>query len=149
MSPPLLAGADLIAKGVEAFSRNHVYLACSCFTQAVEEERSPRSLSYLGLCRALTGGDPGEALGLCREAVSREPESPEHYLNLGKVLVLAGRCDEAIDVFREGMKRGSHPGIAAELALLGIRKPPVFSRLPRSHPLNKYAGLLLSRLGLR
>jgi len=39
--------------------------------------------------------------------------------------------------------------IMDELRRLGIRKPPPFPSLDRSHPVNKFTGKLLSRMGMR
>lgn len=47
------------------------------------------------------------------------------------------------------MKYGEQISIIRELEKHGIRKPPIFKKLARSHPLNKYLGLLLVRFGLR
>lgn len=36
-----------------------------------------------------------------------------------------------------------------ELDKLGLRKPPVIPFLSRGNPINKYLGIILSRMGLR
>lgn len=141
---------DPFAKGVEALSRGHFFLARTCFRQAAEEDGSPLVMSYLGLSMALASAPNfDEAVTLCRNALTCDPVHTALYLNLGKVLILAGRRDEAVEVLRKGAAVGCIEEFAAELERLGIRRPPVFTRLPRRHPLNKYTGLLLARLGLR
>jgi hypothetical protein len=112
-------------------------------------------------------GQVREAIHLCRAAVSAEPEHPAHYLNLGRVLLLAGDKSRAIAAFWRGISRNAGPEGAAlaewprsgkrreydlimdELRRLGIRKPPPFRSLHRGHPLNKFTGKLLSRFGMR
>jgi len=123
--------------------------------------------SYLAYCMARERGQLGKAAALCRAAVAAEPEHPAHYLNLGRVLLLAGDKSKAIATFWRGICRNAGPEGAAvaewprngmrreydlimdELRRLGIRKPPPFTSLRRAHPLNKLAGLFLSRIGRR
>ncbi len=54
-----------------------------------------------------------------------------------------------MQVLRSGLEHGMHEELLREMQSIVIRKLPVFKFLPRSHFLNKYAGLILSRLGLR
>lgn len=140
---------QLVAKGVEALGRGHVYLALVCFEQAIRLERSAPACSGLAYCLAKGRGRYPEAVALGREAISLEPGNPLHYYHLGRVHILAGERHEAISVLRQGLQQEMSPEIIRELDGLGARKPPVFSKLPRSHPLNKFFGRLLSRLGLR
>lgn len=141
--------AEWFAKGIEALSHDHVYLARTCFEHATEEERSPVNCSYLALCQAKTRGKFGDAIELARQAIAGEPENALHYLNLGRIYLLAGMREEAIAIFRQGAQCGRREEIGAELDRLGTRKPPPIRSLPRNHPLNKYLGILLARLGLR
>jgi tetratricopeptide (TPR) repeat protein len=141
--------AELFAKGLEALDHGHFHLARTCFERANEQERTPRHCSYLAIALAkATGGYP-QAINLGREAISREPDVPVHYLHLGQIYLLADKRQEALEVFRQGAHlRGDEP-IIRELEILGMRKPLIFRNLPRSHPFNKYLGLFLTRLGLR
>jgi len=68
---------------------------------------------------------------------------------MGRILLLAGRRDRAIMVFRQGLKASPNPRIISELKKLGLRKPPVFANLDRQHLLNRVSGKVLSKLGLR
>jgi hypothetical protein len=128
---------------------------------------TPVCRSYLAYCMARERGQVQRAAALCRAAISAEPEHPAHYLNLGRVMLLGGEKSTAIATFWRGISRNAGPegaGIAEwprsgrrreydlimdELRRLGIRKPPPFPALPREHPINKYTGMLLARLGLR
>lgn len=141
--------AELFAKGLESLRHDHIYLARTCFEQAAAMGRSPEVCSYLALCQAKTRGKFGDAIALAREAIASEPANPVHYLNLGQIYLLAGMRQEAVAIFREGLRRQHNEQIVGELNRLGTRKPPVFRRLTRNHPLNKYTGILLARLGLR
>lgn len=147
-STTVLNPVDPFAKGVEALTHGHLFLARTCFNQAAETDRSPVVSSYLGRCLAETSGHD-EGIALCRQALTRDPRHPVMYLNLAKALLAVGHREEAVQVLRQGAAIASSPEIIAELERLGIRKPPVFPRLPRKHPLNKYAGLLLSFFGRR
>lgn len=106
--------------------------------------------SWLGVLLAHERGQTKRGLELCSQALTRDPSCPSHYYHLAKVQLRAGDKASAIDVLRDGMRL--HPEdelLKGALVSLGIRKPPPFKGLERSHPLNKYMGLLLARLGLR
>jgi hypothetical protein len=123
--------------------------------------------SYLAYCMARERGQLREAMRMCRASISDQPENPAHYLNMGRVLLLAGEKERAIATFWRGIsrnagpegtgladwprngKRREHDLIMDELRRLGIRKPPPFRSLRREHLLNRLTGKLLSRIGLR
>jgi hypothetical protein len=139
-----------------------VTLECSPEFRAI-----PAVESYLGYCIARERGDVREALLLCQSALNSEPNNPAHYLNLGRVLLLAQDKTRAIATFWKGISKapGAERGVAAEpskrgharehglildeLRRLGIRKQAPFPRLHRSHPLNRITGKLLATLGVR
>jgi tetratricopeptide (TPR) repeat protein len=141
--------AKLIAKGQEALMNEHEYLAMTCFEQAIRLEWTPLACSSLAYCLAKVKGNYREAVILARKALDHEPENAVHYRNLGRILLLSGETKQGIQVLRQGMQFGEQFSIIQELENLGIRKPPIFKKLTRTHPLNKYFGLLLSWLGLR
>jgi len=123
--------------------------------------------SYHAYCMARERGQLQRAMAICRASIAADPEHPALYLNLGRVLLLAGDKEHAIAVFWRGISRNAGPeGAAAanwprngrrrehdlimdELRRLGIRKPPPFASLHRGHPLNKFTGMILSRMGIR
>ncbi|RNC72715.1 MAG: hypothetical protein ED859_01780 [Desulfuromonadales bacterium] len=141
--------AKWFSRGIEALGHDNVYLARTCFEHAASEERKPETCSYLALCQAKTRGTFTDAITLAREAVEGDPCNPVTYLNLGRIYLLAGMRDDAIGVFREGLRRGPCEKIIAELDRLGTRKPSPIPGLARNHPLNKYVGILMARLGFR
>ena len=111
--------------------------------------RTPLVLSAYALCMAQVKADYKSSVNLCHEAIKKDPKNPEHYYRQGHILFLAGRKKDAIWVLRMGLRHGKHKGILEALASMGIRKSPPINFLARSNPLNKYLGILLSRLNLR
>jgi tetratricopeptide (TPR) repeat protein len=140
---------ELFRTGLHLLGEANPLGALSFFERAYAEEKSPVIQSYLGYCIAAERGQITEALKLCRAAIEREPENPEHYLNIGRVYLKAKRKDEAIAELRKGLSFGDNEEIKKLLDILGLRKKPVFPFLPRHNFLNKYGGLILRRLRLR
>jgi hypothetical protein len=52
-------------------------------------------------------------------------------------------------ILRQGLQCKENSALLREITVLGERKDPIFPSLPRSHPLNKYLGLVLAKLGAR
>jgi len=119
------------------------------FHHAFPPEAPPASLSALGLSLAANKGDLLQGIALCKEAIRLAPEDPVHYFHLGKVYVLGGKKHLALHAFRRGLKFGYHRGLIREIQRLGFRRPPVFPFLGRKHPLNRFVGILFTRLGLQ
>lgn len=140
---------QLVAKGREALANDHEYLALNCFEQAIRMEWTPVVCSCLAYCRARVKGNYRESVLLARKALDAEPANPVLYGNLGRILIMSGEVEDGISALREGMHHGEDIDIVKELERLGIRKPPLFKKLARSHPLNRYLGLFLVRLGMR
>ncbi len=140
---------ELFKKGVEALAGGKMIPALASFEKALELEDNPAFYSYLALCIAKERGQVRKAVTLCEEALQKDGENSAHYLNLGKILLHAGNVDEAIMVFRGGLKYGTNLLIIDELKKLGTRKPPVIAFLSRNNPINKYLGIIFKRLGLR
>lgn len=111
--------------------------------------RTPTALSAYALCLAEVKGTYKTATNICHDAIKKDPKNPEHYYRQGRILLLSGRKKDAIWVLRMGLRHGKHKGIIDCLGGLGIRRPPPIQFLDRSNPLNKYLGLLLTRLNLR
>jgi len=140
---------ELMQKGFLALQNGYSYLAMTYLEQAMKYGKTPVLSSNLAYCHALNGRDIDTAIELGREALQSDPANPEFSLNLGQVLLLSGRKDEAIAVFRQGLAYSQNPGLIAQLEKLGTRKSPIFKTLPRTHFLNKIGGQLLSALGFR
>jgi tetratricopeptide (TPR) repeat protein len=141
--------ADFFAEGVAVLKKGYTNQALACFEKAYRLKPSPEVTSHLGYCRAYIWCTYQEGIDLCQEAIGKEPDNPIHYLNLGKIYLARQQKKLAVETFRKALDLHPSPEITAELDRLGSRKPPVFGSLPRRHFLNKYTGLMLSRLGLR
>jgi Flp pilus assembly protein TadD len=135
--------------GEEALEDGLFEQALEYFQKAILLERTPAVCSSLAYCLAKARGEFQEALSLALDALNQEGDNPVFYLNYGRVLYLAGNKEQAIRILRKGLEFGRNPGIMQELEKLGIRKSPVFTHLHRDHFLNRYAGLVGTRLNLR
>jgi tetratricopeptide (TPR) repeat protein len=142
----------------------HGLIALECSPQL---RSLPAVESYLGYCIAKERGMLREAVRLCRSALKAEPDNPAHYLNLGRVFLIAQNKGKAIAAFWDGISKApgaeagvlvkraqrgharEHNLILEELRRLGIRKKAPFPSLHRGHPLNRATGKLLATLGLR
>lgn len=145
----MISADEYFKNGLKLLGEANLLGALACFEKAHIKEKSPLIQSYLGYCIAMERGQIAEALNLCRAAIEGEPHNPEHYLNLGRVYLKAKKKDEAIAELRRGLSFGDNQDIKVLLERLGLRNKPVFSFLSRNNYLNKYVGLILSRLRLR
>lgn len=138
----------LFGQAIELLSRNHVPEAMKRLEEAIQI--SPNNsvyLSHYGFCVASDRGDFPSALKLCERAVKMDPRNPINRVNLGKIYRLQGDNSKAYASFIQAWKADkTHPSAAAELSRMGIRRPPVFSFLPRSHWLNRRFGFLRAKL---
>ena len=139
----------LFSKGHDALARGEWTSALACFEKAAGLLNIPIHNSFLALCIARERGQTNKAVALCRETLEAEPHNPVLYLNLGKIYLMQGKTEEAIEVFRRGLSQGANEQIIVELGRIGTRRPPPLAFLSRDNPLNKYLGIILNRLGLR
>ena len=140
---------ELVEKGVAYLHDNNRLAAIACFDKAFVIGKSPELLSYLSYCIATERGQIYEALLLCNDALSQEPDNPVHYLNLGRIYLHAGKKEDALLSLRKGLSFGENQTLRSILEKIGTRGKPVLSFLHRNNFLNKYIGLLLHRLKLR
>jgi tetratricopeptide (TPR) repeat protein len=140
---------SLFNKGLEALNSGDTLSALVFFEKALKIEKSPTISSYFAFCISKERGQFSKAISLCEEAINKEPENTDVYLNLGRIYLFQNKRQEAVKVFRDGLNYGVNQQIIEELNKLGTRKPPVISFLKRSNPINKYLGIMLKRLGLR
>jgi tetratricopeptide (TPR) repeat protein len=119
--------------------------AVTHFQEAVVLEPGAKGyLSYLGLAVAHAHRKYADAEQLCRRAIESEYHRPEHYHNLGEVMLLAGRRGDAIKAYNQALSwNPNHEASQDALRKLGIRRPPVVPMLPRSHPINVVLGKAL------
>lgn len=135
-------------KGMEALVRGEGVKALALFEAAIRLDRQfraerpqPRYLSFYGLCLGLEAKRWKEAVDLCREAMAAESYNPDLHLNLGRVLLAAGRRKEGFEALRRGLEvDDQHEGLKRTMSSLGSRRRPALPFLSRSHPLNKMLG---------
>ena len=135
--------------GLALFKAGNILRALGHFEKSMAEHPTSLCASYYAFCMAKERGHVTKGIALCREALEKEPGTPVHYLNLTRIYLLGNNKEDAIAVLREGMHHAPDQEIKDLLDVIGMRKPPVVSSLPRNHPINHYLGLILSRLGLR
>lgn len=128
---------------------SNILAALACLERALGIWDDPLWHSRLGFCIAKQRGHFTRAFELCRAAIEHDPDNPLHYLYLGKIYLIAGNKQEALQTFRQGMTLGGSPQLEQILAVIGTRKPPVISFLSRDNLLNKFFGIIFARLGLR
>lgn len=137
------------AQALAALAAEDTRAALAFIEKALRLRDTPQWYSYLGYCIARQRGQHRKGLELCKESLVVEPDNPVHYLNLGKVYLAKGDKAEALRTWREGMAKGGSPELVQQLERLGTRIRPVIPILARKNPLNRYLGILLTRLGLR
>ena len=141
---------ELFLRGEELLSRGERLAALSKFEKSLDlGNPDPLCKSYVALLSAAERGELKRGLIISEELLKSNPGEPWLYLNLGKLYLLAGRKAEAVGILREGLVRRWMPEAEELLGSIGLRKEPVFPFLSRGNLLNKYAGLIMSRLGLR
>jgi predicted Zn-dependent protease len=146
---PVTESERLFARAVCELAEGKSQSALADLERALKLHDNPSWYSYLGYCIAKERGQVRKGGELCNESLAAEPEVPAHYLNLAKIHLACGHKAEAIEVLRTGATVTGCPEILAQMNLLGSRKSPVLSFLSRQHWVNRYLGLVLSRLGLR
>ncbi len=126
--------------------QNHDALAA--FRQAAAmEPQNPYFLSYYGLALGKTSRSWEEAEALCLAALRMRRQVPQLYLNLAELYRTHGRVSDAVETLTEGMRyTGRDTHVAEALELYGTRTPPVFSFLPRRHPMNVMLGKFRHRV---
>jgi tetratricopeptide (TPR) repeat protein len=139
----------LLEQAMAAAEEGNTLLALMQLERLPADCRPPLAWSYLGLCLARERRQYRRGQGLCQQALQQEPANSRHYLNLGRIYLLAGRKSLAIAAFRRGLKFGRDRAIMDELKALGLRRAPVFSAFDRSHLVNRLAGRLRQRFSGR
>jgi tetratricopeptide (TPR) repeat protein len=159
--------ADAVPRAIQSIERGDTLRGLIVLEGLHSSATTALAKSYLAYCMAKERGQIREAVNLCYEALTADPEHPAHYLNLGRVWLTAGDKSRAIASFWRGISKNAGPESAGnaswprngrrreydlimdELRRLGIRKPPPFRSLQREHPLNRVAGRFLARIGMR
>ncbi|MGE5299649.1 MAG: tetratricopeptide repeat protein [Acidobacteriota bacterium] len=116
----------------------------------------PFLLSYYGCLVAVAENNPKEGIKICREALASFKSStsfgseffyPVFYLNLGRASLKGDNKAEAVKAFQEGLVHDpENHDLLWELTKLGRRKQPPVPFLERGNPINKYIGMLISKV---
>lgn len=139
----------------EAFIQGKNYLnednldkALKSFEKAYKADpNNPEYMSYLGMCKALRGGEIGLARELCTAAIKKEFFKAEYYYNLGRVYIAGGNKKVAVKILLKGLRHDpDNKPINTLLEDLGFRRKPVIPALPRTNFVNKYLGILFRRM---
>lgn len=143
--------AEIFSQGMDWVARGFHLEAMKCFEAAHQlQPDNPIFASFFGLTLAEQRGLFRRALDLCHQAIKLSPENGTLHLNLARALLANDQKPEAMAALREGIIVVKDPGpLQTLLDQIGCRRDPLFGSLPRSHPLNKYLGMLTFRLGLR
>lgn len=150
---PILSAENHFKKGLSALVDRNYMDASVFFRRALDLDRERnrrqpdlRYLSYYGLSLAKAGLSTRAAIQACRTAVSRQKSHPVLLLNLGRVYMVAGKTEMALQAFDRAFRLApDNKVVARELAQLDRRNRPVIQMLPRAHPVN----LMLGRLRYR
>ncbi len=103
--------------------------------------------SFYGMTIALIRGEIARGRRLCEEAILGGSRDPQLFVNLAQVYFRADRRDLAVETLRSALALdAAHHGARTLMAQLGARRAPVFTFLPRAHPINKVAGKLRHKL---
>jgi tetratricopeptide (TPR) repeat protein len=116
----------------------------------------PFILSYYGCLEAILNKNYTYGIEACLKSIKILKEKmpigheffyPVLYLNLGRTYLVAKNKKTAIETFRKGLVfDNENKDLLQEMRKLGIRRKPVVRFLARSHPINKYIGMILHRL---
>ena len=144
---------ELFGRALESLEGRQYQQCIGLIRAAMEMEKqegapNPRMkhLSYLGLALTLSQGRSEEGQKMCEQAVAREFFDADLFCNLGIVCLRNRRKKQAFEAFRKGLTlKPRHARILEELNRHERREPPVFSFVPRQHPLNIMAGKVRSR----
>jgi tetratricopeptide (TPR) repeat protein len=138
---------SVVHQSIDKMSRNHAQSARGDLEHALTRApEDPHLLSCYGWCVALLG-EIDRGIGLCERALRCHPDDPMLRLNLGRTLRLAGENKAAHRAFLRAWQQNKRdPAPAAELARMGIRRPPILGFLPRGHWCNRMLGKLRSRV---
>ncbi len=153
--PPVSPGERWFRRGMELARIGRFHEALEPLEQAlalsVEEPESARYLralrSWYGLVVALVRGDFARGRRLCEEAIADGPLDADLYVNLARVYLRGNRKQLAVEALDTALAIDPAHRQANRLRdQLGRRREPVFGFLSRSHPLNRYAGMVRARL---
>ena len=140
---------ELFTMGMESLKNGDTRAALDNLEMAVRLERMPLYCSNLAICLAREKREFKRAVSLCNEAIKKDPKNSLHFLNLGRIHLLANQKKDAIRIFNMGLRYGENRDIIAELKKFDRRRPPPIPFLERCNPVNRFLGKLTFRMGFR
>jgi len=134
-------------EGLTLLRDNYAVRALPHMRRAMDlDKNNPYYMSYLGVVLARSEQKWGEAERLCDAAVRMKRNQAQLYLNLAEVYATAGRRDEAVEALQAGLKFARRDvRLSIAINRLMHRREPVFTFLPRKHPVNKQLGMIRHR----
>jgi tetratricopeptide (TPR) repeat protein len=139
----------LIEDAVRAVNDEDYLRAMTMFLDIYGDEESPelkgpkavKGLSYFGLSIAMMRKHYKPAIDLCRRAIELEFYNGDHYANLGRVYLVAGKRRKAVEVVEQGLKNlPEHAYLLDVRRQLGVRARPAVPFLDRTNPINVSLG---------
>ncbi|MDA8155697.1 MAG: tetratricopeptide repeat protein [Actinomycetota bacterium] len=141
---------ELFDRGLALLKRGEMLMALPFFEKSFTLDPSnSMCLSYVALLTGLERGLVLEAIELAKKAIAQSPEMPVLYINLGKLYAKAGKYQDAMDAIRQSLTYGVIPEAKLMLDEISPRMRPFFPFLQRSNFLNRWAGKLMKKTGLR
>lgn len=103
--------------------------------------KAATGLSWFGLCVALVRKEFKPAIDLCRRAIDLEFYNGDHYANLARVYLAAGKRKKAVEAADDGLKVAPDDDYLEQVRQsLGVRARPAVPFLDRTHPINVSLG---------
>jgi tetratricopeptide (TPR) repeat protein len=140
---------ELFTMGMESLKNGDTGAALEYMEKAVILERNPLYCSNLAICLAKEKREFKRAVSLCNEAIKKDPKNSLHFLNLGRIHLIANQKRDAIRIFNLGLRYGENRDIIAELNRFDRRRSPLIPFLDRCNLVNRLLGKLTYRLGFR
>lgn len=144
--------ARLFKRGISLLRRGYPEDSAECLERVLDMGYdSAACYSWLGIAIARSRhGDIIKAEEYCKKAIKKAYYRPQYYNNLAEVYLIWGKKRKAVKVLGETLNLDdSNKSAHIKLASLGIRRREVIPFLSRINPINKYLGIILTRLGLR
>lgn len=138
MAGSTMTSADALTAAVDLLRTEQLDEADGAFTAILAESPDqPDALHFLGVLRHAQG-QVEEGVSLIRRALAAMPANTSAWNNLGNVLLLAGRGDEAADAYERAVTHGDGADAVRALNNLGVLHRKL-RRLDRSEQALRHA----------